>query len=77
MKLYKIMYTIFEKHARVAYIYAHSKELAITVFETSIDDLGLSVFDYEIDCVFELNHIDESIINQGDYYEAREDQHNN
>jgi len=70
---YKIMYTIFKTHTREAYIYAAHALSAIEVFKQSAADLGLSSSDYEVDFVFELNYIDESIVMQGVDHEAGKD----
>lgn len=71
--LYKLMYTIFNSHARVAYIFAINKESAIKVFKQSAAELGLRRGDYEVDYVFEINHIDESMMIQGADYEEGKD----
>lgn len=62
MKFYKICYTLFETYTRFTYVYAMNKESAITVFKMSAADLGLEDADYKLDCVFEKNYINESMV---------------
>ena len=76
MKFYQVVYTIFETRTRDTYIYAMNEESARAVFEKSAADLGFMSIDFEITHVFELSHIEESIVMQGAYYEARENQCN-